>query len=72
MRWQRVDRGYTPAERWLVVLKDHRTAFIKVGDDTLRPGAAHTTAEGLRREYNVYAQLRVTWAPHTGGNHPRA
>jgi hypothetical protein len=62
-RWQRVTRGYTAAERWLLVLKDKRSCFIKVGDDTQHPGAVQTTAAGLRAEYLIYSQVKATWLP---------
>ena len=44
--------GYTPAERWVVDLADGRSAFVKVGVTEL-------TAEWLRREHRMYAELRA-------------
>jgi hypothetical protein len=43
--------GYTPAERWVVRLDDGRSAFVKVGVTEL-------TAEWLRQEQRMYAELR--------------
>ena len=43
--------GYTPAERWVVRLADGRSAFVKVGVTDL-------TAEWLRKEARIYAELR--------------
>lgn len=44
--------GYTPAERWVVDLANGRTAFVKVGVTDL-------TAEWLRREHRMYAELHA-------------
>jgi hypothetical protein len=61
--WRRVQRGYTPAGRWVVRFEDGSSAFLKAGDDEVRAGAAHTTAEGLRREHRVYSQLQAPFIP---------
>ncbi|MPZ49780.1 MAG: aminoglycoside phosphotransferase family protein [Dehalococcoidia bacterium] len=61
--WKRIERGYTPAQRWVVTLDGGSSAFLKMGDDILRPGAAHTTADGLRKEYRVYSQLGASFLP---------
>ena len=44
--------GYTPAERWVVELADGRSAFVKVAVNEL-------TAEWLRKEIRVYADVRA-------------
>jgi hypothetical protein len=46
--------GYTPAERWVVDLTDGRSAFVKVAVNDL-------TAEWLRKEYRMYADLRAPY-----------
>jgi hypothetical protein len=46
-----VGGGYTPAERWVVLLADGRSAFVKVGVTEL-------TAEWLRMEYRMYSDLQ--------------
>ena len=61
--WRCIERGYTPAQRWLVTFDDGSSAFLKVGDDVERAGAAHTPAEGLRKEYRVYSQLSAPFLP---------
>jgi hypothetical protein len=43
--------GHTPARRWIVVLRDGTTAFVKVATDDL-------TASWLRDEHVVYSLLR--------------
>ena len=44
--------GYTPAERWVVELADGRSAFVKVAVN-------EPTAEWLRKEIRVYADVRA-------------
>jgi hypothetical protein len=61
--WRGIEHGYTPALRWIVTFDDGSSCFVKAGDDIIRPGAAHTTAEGLRREYAVYSQLKASFMP---------
>jgi hypothetical protein len=61
--WRRVERGYTPAERWIVRFEDDSSAFLKAGDNEVRAGAAHTTADGIRREYEVYSRLHAPFMP---------
>jgi hypothetical protein len=52
--------GYTPAERWVVQLADGRSAFVKVGVTEL-------TAEWLRKEARVYAELDAPFMPKLYG-----
>jgi hypothetical protein len=55
--WTEVtSRGYALGDRWLVQLRDGRTAFAKRAIDA-------STAESLRAEYRVYAALRARFMP---------
>jgi hypothetical protein len=54
--WSRVERGYTPAGRWVVGLADGASVFVKVGTT---PGAAR----GVRAEARCNAQLRGSFFP---------
>lgn len=54
--WTQVERGYTPAERWVVRFEDGSTAFAKVGVNDL-------TAGWLRAEHVVYSQLGGDFLP---------
>ena len=54
--WRRVERGYTPAQRWLVQFADGSSAFVKVG-------ATPVTAEWLRLEMRRYEQLDAPFMP---------
>ena len=50
IRWQRAERGYTPAERWVVGLDDGSTVFVKGATDEM-------TAGWLREEHLIYSQV---------------
>jgi SAM-dependent methyltransferase len=50
--WRRVERGYTPAERWIVCFDDGSSAFVKIGTTPL-------TAGWLRSEQHWYAEIRA-------------
>jgi hypothetical protein len=56
VEWQRITRGYTPAERWRVVFADGSAAFAKIG-------ATPATAGWLRAERNVYTQISGRFMP---------
>ena len=58
--WQRVDRGYTAAERWLVRFSDGSSAFAKVG-------ASPLTSDFLRVEQHRYQQLCEDFMPQLLG-----
>ncbi len=53
---QRIDRGYTPAGRYLVDLAGEAQVFAKIGANT-------STSAWLRREREVYAALRGDFLP---------
>jgi hypothetical protein len=55
-----VTGGYTIAERWIVELADGRSAFVKVAVNEL-------TAEGLRKEHRMYADLAAPFMPNLLG-----
>src|SRR4051812_15034461 len=55
-QWLRIDRGYTPAERWRVTFTDGSTAFVKIG-------STPATAQWLRAEHAVYAHVRAPFMP---------
>jgi phosphotransferase family enzyme/methyltransferase family protein len=63
--WLRIDRGYTPAERWRVTFADGSTAFAKIG-------STPATAQWLRAEHAVYAHVRAPFMPRFLGfsEHP--
>ena len=48
---RRVEGGYTPAERWVLELEDHRSVFVKVAVNDL-------TAGWLRDEWRMYSAIR--------------
>jgi len=54
--WQRIERGYTPAERWVVAFEDGSTAFAKFG-------STPATAQWLRAEGEAYAKLSGRFMP---------
>jgi hypothetical protein len=54
--WRKIDRGYTPAERWVVTFSDRSSAFAKIGTTPL-------TASWLRAEYSWYPQLSGDFLP---------
>jgi hypothetical protein len=58
--WTRVERGYTPAERWVVGFEDGRSAFAKIGVNDL-------TAGWLRAEQVVYSHLQGDFIPRLLG-----
>jgi hypothetical protein len=53
---ERVLRGYTPAQRWLVRLEDRRSAFVKAAVNEL-------TADWLRREHAIYTAVEADFLP---------
>src|SRR5436190_9474850 len=53
---RRVERGYTPAERWVVELQDGGSVFVKAATNDL-------TAGWLRNEQRIYQALRATFMP---------
>jgi hypothetical protein len=57
---RRVERGYTPAERWVVDLDDGRTVFVKAAVNDL-------TAGWLRDEERIYAALEAPFMPRLLG-----
>lgn len=57
---RRIERGYTPAERWVIQFADGSSAFAKVG-------ATEATAEWLRAEHGVYTKLRADFVPQLLG-----
>ncbi len=58
--WRRVERGYTPAERWLIRFEDGSTAFAKVGVTPL-------TASCVRDEVHTYRRLSAPFMPQVLG-----
>jgi hypothetical protein len=58
--WTRIERGYTPAERWRVSFADGSTAFVKLG-------TTPDTARWLREEHAIYAQLHGSFMPKLFG-----
>jgi SAM-dependent methyltransferase len=56
----RVERGYTPAERWRVSLDDGSSVFVKVG-------ATPDTARWLREEHAIYTRLSGDFMPRLLG-----
>jgi hypothetical protein len=57
---RRVERGYTPAERWVVALEDGRSVFVKAATNDL-------TAGWLRKEHRIYETLGVSFMPELIG-----
>lgn len=55
-RWTRIERGYTPAERWRVECADGSSAFAKIA-------TTEQTADALRAEYRWYARARADFMP---------
>src|SRR5438445_11247964 len=53
---RRAERGYTPAERWVIELEDGRSVFIKAATNDL-------TAGWLRNEHRIYEALQATFMP---------
>jgi hypothetical protein len=61
--WRRIERGYTPAERWVVGFSDGSRAFAKVG-------ASPLTSDFLRVEHRRYRQLQAPFMPRLLGFDP--
>lgn len=57
---RRVNRGYTPAERWVVRLVDRRRAFVKAAVND-------ATAGWLRMEYRMYSEIGAAYMPQMLG-----
>ena len=57
--WTPVNRGYTPAERWLTTTSSS-SAFVKCGVTSL-------TAKWLRREFHAYDQVTGSFIPELIG-----
>ena len=57
--WTRINRGYTPAERWLTTTSSS-SAFVKCGVTSL-------TAKWLRREFHAYTQVKGSFIPELIG-----
>ncbi len=58
-----VDRGYTPAERWVVTFEDGSTAFAKSGIDSV----TSSPATWLRNEHRAYASIAADFMPRMLG-----
>ncbi len=58
--WLQIDRGYIPAERWVVRFDDGSSAFAKIGT-TL------DTSEWLRFKHRMYSQTTASWLPKLPG-----
>lgn len=58
--WRKIDRGYSPAERWVLRLADGSSVFAKIGTSEL-------TNQWLRSEHRLYAQLRAEFLPQLRG-----
>ena len=58
--WVRVQRGYTPAERWVVTFADGSSAFAKIG-------TTPATADWVRAEHQWYSLLREDFLPKVVG-----
>jgi len=54
--WRQAAGGYTPAERWVVQLRDGRSVFLKTAVD-------EQTAGWLRIEHRLYKALRAAFMP---------
>lgn len=57
--WTPVNRGYTPAERWLATTSSSGV-FVKCGVTSL-------TARWLRREFHAYGQVKGSFIPELVG-----
>jgi thiamine kinase-like enzyme len=57
--WAPVNRGYTPAERWLATTSSS-AVFVKCGVTPL-------TAKWLRREFHAYGQVKGSFVPKVIG-----
>jgi hypothetical protein len=56
----RVDRGYSPAQRWVIRCADGSSVFAKLGTSEL-------TSSWLRAEQRLYAQLAADFVPQLRG-----
>lgn len=56
----RIERGFSPAERWVIQFEDGTSAFAKVG-------ATEVTAQWLRAEHAFYSKLRADFMPALRG-----
>src|SRR6185436_6638932 len=56
----RIERGYSPAERWVLRFGDGSSVFAKLGTSEL-------TNRWLRSEQRVYAQLHADFLPQQLG-----
>jgi len=54
--FERIGRGYTPAERWVVTCDDGVSFFCKVG-------TSDDTSKWLRQEYESYCAIRGSFLP---------
>lgn len=59
-----VDRGYTPAERWVVTFEDGLTAFAKSGIDS----ETSMPATWLRTEHYAYSEIEGEFMPEMLGS----
>jgi hypothetical protein len=57
---RRAERGYTPAERWIMELADGRSVFVKAATNDLTTG-------WLRNEHRIYEALRAPFMPKLMG-----
>ena len=60
LSWRRVERGYTPAQRWLVDLDNGSSCFIKAAADV-------DTGDWLRAEHYVYSKVKAPFLPQIAG-----
>ncbi len=56
VEWRSVNRGYTPAERWVVRFEGGLFAFVKVGTSI-------DTARWLRAEHHMYSWVSAPFMP---------
>ena len=58
--WTRAERGYTPAERWVVQLSDGSSVFVKGAVD-------EPTAAWLRTEHRFFSTIEAGYLPELRG-----
>ena len=58
--WKRVERGYTPAQRWVAQLDGGASVFVKAAVNEVTTG-------WLRAEYMIYSQLNSSYLPRMLG-----
>lgn len=68
LAWTPAERGYTPAQRWVVQLSNGTSAFVKGAVD-------EATAQWLRTEHRVYSTIEASFLPEFlgwdgGGSNP--